>query len=71
MKISQKKLRRLLIELNMNKQNLKRVSGIGTASIAKPGKEENLLSGVPLKICKTLDVGINDIMDAVEEEAES
>ena len=63
MKISYKKLWHLLIELNMNKQELKRISGISTASIAKLGRGENLQTDVLLKICKALNVGINDIMD--------
>jgi DNA-binding Xre family transcriptional regulator len=71
MKISYKKLWHLLIELNMNKQDLKRVSGISTASIAKLGRGENLQTDVLLKICKALNVGINDIMDTVEEEEDS
>jgi DNA-binding Xre family transcriptional regulator len=71
MKISYKKLWHLLIELNMNKQDLKRVSGISTASIAKLGRGENLQTDVLLKICKALNVGINDIMDTVEDGEES
>ena len=68
---SYKKLWHLLIELNMNKQDLKRVSGISTASIAKLGRSENLQTDVLLKICRALNVGINDIMDTVEDDGES
>jgi len=71
MKISYKKLWHLLIELNMNKQDLKRISGISTASIAKLGRGENLQTDVLLKICKALNVGINDIMDTVGDDEES
>ena len=71
MKISYKKLWHLLIEKNMNKQDLKRVSGVSTASIAKLGRGENLQTNVLLKICRALQVGINDIMDTVEEEENS
>ena len=65
MKISYNKLWHLLIDLNMNKQDLKRVSGISTASIAKLGRGENLQTDVLLKICKALNVGITDIMETV------
>jgi len=68
MKISYNKLWHLLIDLGMNKQDLKRVSGISTASIAKLGRGENLQTDVLLKICKALNVGINDIMETVEED---
>jgi DNA-binding Xre family transcriptional regulator len=68
MKISYNKLWHLLIDLQMNKQDLKRMSGISTASIAKLGKGENLQTDVLLKICAALDVGITDIMETVEED---
>ena len=68
MKISYNKLWHLLIDLKMNKQDLKRVSGISTASIAKLGRGENLQTDVLLKICKALNVGINDIMETVTDE---
>jgi DNA-binding Xre family transcriptional regulator len=67
MKISYDKLWHLLIDLKMNKQDLKKVSGISTASIAKLGRGENLQTDVLLKICKSLNVGINDIMDTVDD----
>lgn len=67
MKISYNKLWHLLIDLKMNKQDLKRVSGISTASIAKLGRGENLQTDVLLKICNALKVGINDIMETIEE----
>ncbi len=63
MRISYNKLWKLLIDKNMNKQDLKKVSGISSASIAKLGKGENITTDVLLKICKALDCGINDIMD--------
>jgi DNA-binding Xre family transcriptional regulator len=50
----------------MNRQDLKRLSGISTTSIAKLGKGENLQTDVLLKICKALNVSINDIMETIE-----
>jgi DNA-binding Xre family transcriptional regulator len=64
--ISYNKLWKLLIDKNMNKQDLKRVSGISTASIAKLGKGENITTDVLLKICKSLDCDISDIMEVIE-----
>ena len=52
----------------MTKSDLKRISGISTASIAKLGKGENITTNVLLKICKALNCGINDIMDMEEDE---
>ena len=66
--ISYNKLWKLLIDKKMNKRDLKRVSGVSTASIAKLSKGENITTDVLLKICTALDVGINDIMETVADE---
>ncbi|MDD4761301.1 MAG: helix-turn-helix transcriptional regulator [Bacteroidaceae bacterium] len=66
MKISYNKLWKLLIDKNMNKQDLKRISGISSASIAKLGKGENITTDILLKICEALNCGINDIIDTVQ-----
>lgn len=50
----------------MNKQDLKKTSGISTASIAKLGKDENITTDVLLKICKALECDIADIMEVKE-----
>jgi DNA-binding Xre family transcriptional regulator len=47
----------------MTKSELKELSGVSTASIAKLGKGENITTDVLLKICKTLDCDITDIME--------
>jgi len=67
MKISYNKLWHILIDKNMNRNDLKRVSGISTASIAKLGRGENIQTDVLLKVCRALDVGITDIMETVED----
>ena len=64
--ISYNKLWKLLIDKNMNKQDLKKLSGISTASIAKLGKGENITTAVLLKICSSLDCNIEDIMEVVK-----
>ena len=62
MYISYNKLWKLLIDKNMNKQDLKKLSGVSSASIAKLGKGENITTDVLVKICKALDCDITDIM---------
>ena len=54
----------------MNKQDLKRASGISTASIAKLGKGENITTDVLLKICMALDCDITDIMELSDDDKE-
>lgn len=67
MRISYKKLWKMLIDKNMNKQDLMKVSGISSASIAKLGKGENITTDVLLKICTALDCTLEEIMETVRE----
>lgn len=67
MRISYNKLWKMLIDKNMNKQDLKELSGVSAASIAKLGKGENITTDVLLKICKALDCNISDIMESINE----
>jgi len=53
----------------MNKADLKRATGISTASIAKLGKGENITTDVLLKICKALECDITDIMEIISDPA--
>lgn len=63
MVISYNKLWKLLIDKRMTKTELRELSGISTASVAKLGKGENITTDVLLKICKTLNCDITDIME--------
>ena len=63
MRISYNKLWKMLIDKNMNKQDLKELSGVSVASIAKLGKGENITTDVLLKICEALDCHLEDIME--------
>ena len=67
MRISYNKLWKLLIDKGMNKRDLKAVSGVSTASIAKLGKCENITTDVLLKICESLNVHLDDIMETIDE----
>ena len=62
MTISYNKLWHLLLDKKMNKQDLRRATGISTASIAKLGKGENITTDVLVKICTALDCELEDIM---------
>lgn len=67
MHISYNKLWKLLIDKNMNKQELKKVSGVSSASIAKLGKGANITTDVLLRICEALNCDITDIMEIVKD----
>ena len=68
MKISYKKLWKLLIDREMMKKELAEQAGISTASIAKLGKNENVNTEILLKICTALKCDISDIMEIVPDE---
>ncbi|KOY81813.1 MULTISPECIES: helix-turn-helix domain-containing protein [Bacillales] len=65
LRISYNKLWKMLIDKNMNKQDLKKISGVSSASIAKLGKGENITTDVLLRICTALDCDISDIMEII------
>ena len=62
-----KKLWILLIEKNMKKTDLRIQSGISTGALAKLGRNENVNTEVLLKICRTLDCKIEDIIEFIPE----
>ena len=69
MKMSYKKLWKLLIDKDMNKTDLRKAAGISSSSLAKLGKDENVTTDVLLRICKALDCELDDIVE-IERTAE-
>ena len=67
MKVSYKRLWKLLIDKDMNRQDLMNATGISPASIAKLGKGENITTDILLRICEALDCNLEDIMESVKE----
>ena len=67
MRISYNKLRKLLIDKEMNKHALKVSTGISSASVAKLGKCENITTDVLLKICEALHVHLDEIMETIDD----
>ena len=65
MAVSYKKLWILLIEKDMKKTDLRIQSGISTGALAKLGRNENVNTEVLVKICKTLNCDISDIMEMI------
>ncbi|MCD8200795.1 MAG: helix-turn-helix transcriptional regulator [Clostridia bacterium] len=63
--ISYNKLWKLLIDRNMTRQDLRKISGISTVSLAKMAKGENITTDVLIKVCNALDCEISDIMETV------
>lgn len=63
MPISYKKLWKLLIDKDMKKKDLQRLTGISSATMAKLSHNETIRSDTLEKICMALDCNIADIME--------
>ena len=63
MKMSYKKLWKLLIDKDMKKTDLRKAASISSSSLAKLGKDENVTTDVLLRICKALDCELDDIVE--------
>ncbi|MDR3022096.1 MAG: helix-turn-helix transcriptional regulator [Clostridiales bacterium] len=63
MKISYKKLWKLLIDKNMLKADLRRATNLSPATMAKLSKGDNINTDVLLRICQALDCDLFDIME--------
>lgn len=70
-KMSYKKLWKLLIDRDMKKTDLRKAAGISSSSLAKLGKDENVTTDVLLRICESLNVNLNDIAETVPDRSKS
>lgn len=68
MKISYKRLWKLLIDKNMKKSDLKEQAKISSSSIAKLGRNENVNTDILVKICQALNCKLEDIMELEEDQ---
>jgi len=65
MRVSYKKLWKLLIDRDMKKKNLQLAAGLSSTTIAKLSNHENVSMDVLIKICTILGVDFGDIMELV------
>ena len=68
MRFSYNRLWKLMIDMNINKNKLKELTGISSASIAKLGKGQNVTTDVLLRICNGLNCQIEDIMEFTKDD---
>ena len=66
MAVSYKKLWKLLIDHDMKKKDLAEKASISSYTIAKMTKGENVTTDILVRICKTLNCNIEDIMEIVD-----
>lgn len=63
MKVSYKKLWKLLIDNNMNKSKLCEIADITTNEMAKMGKDEMVRMETLMKICEVFNCKLDDIVE--------
>ena len=68
MAISYNKLWKILIDKKMKKIELMKAANIGTTTLAKLSKDQQVSMEVLSKICKVLDCNIGDIVDFIDAE---
>ena len=71
MAVSYKKLWHLLIDRDMKKQDLQRLSGLAPASMAKLSKGNTVTTETLEKICRALNCDIADIIEIVPDKNEN
>ncbi len=71
MKTDYKKLWKILIDREMSKSDLRRMTGMSSTTMAKLGKSEMVSMELLKKICEVLECNIGDIMDFLPEKETS
>ena len=67
MRISYNKLWKMLIDKEMKKSDLNEKAGISSASLAKLGKGDNIITDVLLRIWEVMDCHIENILETTGE----
>ena len=66
MNFSYDKLWKLLIDKKMNKEELRKRTGMSSTTLARMGKDENISLDIIGRICKELECDIGDIIEYVK-----
>ena len=66
MEVSYNKLWKMLIDRNMKKSDLRALTGIGTNTLAKLSKNQQVSMDVLMKLCAKLDCDVSDICEFVK-----
>ena len=68
MAISYNKLWKLLVDKKMSKADLRKAAGIAPNTMTRLRRDEEVTLTVLYKICKTLNVGIGDVVEFLPEQ---
>ncbi|MHA0284765.1 helix-turn-helix transcriptional regulator [Mesomycoplasma ovipneumoniae] len=58
----------MLVERKMNKEDLKKASGISSNIVARMGKDESVSLETIVKICTALDCKIEEVVEIIKNE---
>ena len=67
MKMSYKKLWKMLIDRDLKKKDLCNMAGVSSTSLAKMGRNENVNTDILVKICEALECDISEIAEIITE----
>ena len=67
MAVCYNKLWKMLIDRDMSRTQMRLKAGISTKTLAKLGKNENVITDILVKICSALECNVADIMDITDE----
>ena len=70
-KVSYKKLWKLLIDMEINKKTLASMANISGATITKLAKSESVNMEMLVRICTTLKCDLHDIVEIVPDDADT
>ena len=65
MALSYKRLWKLLVDKNINKTDLHKLTGISLSTITKLSKGDNVNTDVLARICKALECSIEEIVEYI------
>lgn len=68
MEVSYNKLWKMMIDRDMNKSELRELTGIGTNTLAKLSKNQPVSMDVLMKICNKLNCDIADVCEFIKED---
>jgi len=71
LKVSYKKLWKLLIDMEINKKTLSKMANVSGATLTKLAKGESVGMDMLVRICTALKCDLHDIVEIVPDETES
>ena len=71
MALSYRKLWKLLIDKNISKAELRKLTGIAPNTMTKLSRNDEVTLGILIKICEVLNVDIGDVVEYISDSTEA